>query len=158
MPYTVTDIGELTPALDAETGFQLEDPRLQELLVEATKTFNAYAAMQVSLDGSTYDRELSPKEQRLIVLFALSVWLHGEEVKAAMTAIVHTNVAGRTDLKDIPKNLRALREGTTAELQAILGEIGSGGMSGITSGIQAHELGATLNVSGGGGVHHRQTY
>lgn len=140
----VDDVGELTPALDAETGFQLEDDRLLELLIEATKTYNAYAVTQVGLTGTTYDRVLSWKEQRLIVLFALSTWLHGEEVKAAVTAIVHTNVAGRTDLKDIPKNLRALREGTMAEMVAILTEIGN---RDVVAGIQAHELGATKDVT-----------
>lgn len=142
----VVDVGQLTPALDVETGFQLEDEQLLEMLINATKTFNAYAVTQVGLAGTTYDRALTAREQRLIVLFALSMWLRGEEVKAAMTAIVHTNVAGRTDLKDIPKNLRALRELTTDEMTAILAEIGN---RDVIAGIQAHELGATKDLTVG---------
>lgn len=138
------DVGDLTPALDAETGFQLGDDRLLELLIEASKTFNAYAVQQVGLTGTTYDRELSWREQRLIVLFAMSTWLRGEEVKASMTAIVHTNVAGRTDLKDVPKRLHELREGSTAEMTAILTEIGN---RDVIAGIQAHELGATKDLT-----------
>jgi hypothetical protein len=138
------DIGDLTPALDQETGFELSDPQLLNLLIVASGTFNAWAPQAVGLSGTTYDRELTPREQRLVVLFALASYLRGEAVKSAKTAVIHTNVAGRTDLTDIAKNIAALRKGTSEEILEILDGLA---MSGGTADIQVHELGATLAVS-----------
>lgn len=135
------DIGDLTPALDLETGFELGDPRLLEMLIVATGTFNAWAPQTVGLSGTTFDRELTYREQRLIVLFATASYLHGEAVKAAKTAVIHTNVAGRTDLTDISKNLATLRKGNSDEIVGTLEELT---MVGAVQDIQAHELGATL--------------
>lgn len=139
------DVGDLTTSLDVEVGGTLEEPELQALLINAAGTFNAYASQQVGLDGTTYDRELSALEQRLMVLLAYSTYLRGLHLKSTLTGIVHTNVAGRTDLTNIPKNVKELRTLASDEIMSTIGML-SGQVSG--TGIQVHELGATLKISG----------
>ena len=134
------DIGELTPMLDQETGFALSDAQLLDLLIVAVDTFNAWAIQTVGVTGTTFDRAISNREHRLIVLFALATYLRGKESVAAITAVIHTNVAGRTDLTEIPKHLRELRRTISDEIRGILDEIG--GRVGVAD-IQVHELGAT---------------
>jgi hypothetical protein len=137
------DVGDLTTSLDVEVGGTLEEPELQVLLINAVGTFNAYAPQQVGLSGTTYDRELSAGESRLMVLLAYATYLRGLHLKSTITAVVHTNVAGRTDLTNIPKNVKELRALASDEILATIGLIAGQGSG---AGIQVHELGATLGL------------
>jgi hypothetical protein len=139
------DIGDLTTSLDVEVGGVLEEPELQVLLINAVGTFNAYAPQQIMLAGTTFDRELTAGERRLLVLLAYATYLRGLHLQTTMAGIVHTNVAGRTDLTNIPKNVKELRALASEEILATIGAL-SGQMSG--AGVQVHELGATLSGPG----------
>lgn len=139
------DIGELTTSLDVKVGGVLEEPALQVLLIDAVGTFNAYAPQEVGIAGTTLDRELSSRESYLLVMLAYATYLRGLHLQTTMTAVVHTNVAGRTDLTNIPKNVKELRAEASDEIMAAIKAL-SGSVSG--AGIQVHELGATLWRSG----------
>jgi hypothetical protein len=135
------DIGELTTSLDVKVGGILEEPALQVLLIDAVGTFNAYAPQQVDLTGTTFSRDLSSRESYLLVMLAYATYLRSLHLQSTMTAVVHTNVAGRTDLTNIPKHVKELRAEASDEILAAIAAI-SGQGSGV--GIQVHELGATL--------------
>lgn len=74
--------------------------------------FNAQVPdQQYSVVGSSDTAYFSPDpgivDQRLITLFAAISLTRGEIQKASRSAIIHSNVAGRTDLSRIPALLTA---------------------------------------------------
>jgi len=66
-------------------------------------------AVTGSGDNAYFVPEPSVEQQRLIILCAALVLTEGEISKAARQAVVHGNIAGRTDLTVIPLALTSIR-------------------------------------------------
>lgn len=108
-----TDLGELEPYLNVELGGGVASSTQPvgtldriNLLKAGVAAFNAEAPVQFELSyGTQLDRDATALEKRLIVLFAAWAWVRGRALDSSTQAIVHSNVAGRTDLSGIELGL-----------------------------------------------------
>lgn len=142
----MSDLGELVPAIDAETGFAVDTPRLIDLLLAGVVRFNAIVATPIGLTGTACDRELSPTEQRLLVMLSVLIHIRGEWMQATKNAIVHLNVAGRTDLRTPAVEYKHMVARLAEEMQGVITDLNNAGL--IGSGVGIQELGETLRPFG----------
>ena len=61
-------------------------------------------------DNAYFVPDPSKEEQRLLVLCSALVLIEGEIAKSSRNAVIHGNVAGRTDLTVVPLALSSLRD------------------------------------------------
>lgn len=143
-----TDLGDLEKALGRELGdiFTAEEMAsldLIDLLERGVDALNGEGVQEFVLTGTTLDRTATMVEKRAIVLMAAEIYVRGKAVGSSGDAIVHSNVAGRTDLSGIEfamaKRAKEIRERLTPILERIQ-------MGGVVSEVTAQELGETLEV------------
>lgn len=112
---------DLMPALSREMG----DTDSTNYIYSVDQLFSAindgYAELnsrgykqQFSVVGSGATAYFSPDpsldEQRILVLCSALILTEGEIQKSARNAIIHSNIAGRTDLSIIPQHLMQIRD------------------------------------------------
>lgn len=93
-----TDLNALVSQLKIETGGTLTTSTLLDLLVNGVGLYNADGPQSFAVTGTLLDRDATDLEKRAIVLFAAVGYLGQRAVAESENAIVHSNVAGRTDL------------------------------------------------------------
>lgn len=83
------------------------DAQLLNYISDGTDDYNEEMFQQYSIleSGATAYFSPDPNEatQKLLVLFSARALMRGELAKQARQAIIHTNVAGRTDLSNRPE-------------------------------------------------------
>lgn len=145
-----TDLGELEASLNVEVGGNVTDPQpigsldLINLLLRAVDAFNGETAQAFSVTGTLLDREASPVEKRALVLFAVLIYLSGRAVDESGSAIVHSNVAGRTDLSGVEFALAKRRKEVREQLDVVLKRLTEAGVAGE---VLAEELGETRDLA-----------
>lgn len=140
-----TDLGELQGALDVETGSALGALDLIKLLKAGVEAFNGEACRAFAVTGTTLDREATAVEKRALVLFATVAYLNQQAVAASEVAVVHSNVAGRTDLSGVEFAISKRRNEVRIQLDRVLDRLTSTGIHGE---VVAQELGETLDLAG----------
>jgi hypothetical protein len=98
-----TDLGTLEPQLATEIGATADFLERMKFLLAAVPAFNGMVPRPFDLFGTQLDRFATPIEARALVVVA--AWLHAKHIQmeSAANAIVHSNVAGRTDLTGVYK-------------------------------------------------------
>jgi len=144
-----TDLGELEVSLNVELGGSMsEEPvgslDMINLLQRAVDAFNGETAQAFSVTGTVLDREASPVEKRALVLFAVLIYLSGRAVDESGSAIVHSNVAGRTDLSGVEFAMAKRRKELREQLDVILSRLTTAGVAGE---VAAAELGETQDLA-----------
>lgn len=104
---------DLLPALAREVGdtdtsnLYYSNDQLFSAINDGLQDYNNEMFQQHSVVGSGNTAYFSPDPavtiQRLLILFSARVLMRGELAKQARQAIVHSNVAGRTDLTQRPQ-------------------------------------------------------
>ena len=140
-----TDLGELEASLDLETGQQLTSLDLQDLLINGVFPFNAAAGIPFELTGTTLDRDATALEKQLLIMFAVLVFLDREVIKYSQQAIVHSNVAGRTDLTGIEFALGKRRKELLERMAPLLAQLTAS--TGPASEVIVEEVGETLTYA-----------
>ena len=133
-----TDLGTLERHLGYQTGLTLTSYELQQLLIHAVPIFNTYAMVPVTVSGITLDRTLDDIEIQIMVLSAALLFLDQKIVEWSLNAVVHSNVAGRTDLTTIQEALRNQRDNIAKALKNLADILANGG---IAAEIYVTELG-----------------
>lgn len=146
-----TDLGELEPSLDVELGGTIDPANHPvgtldriNLLRRAVDAFNAETAQSFFLTGTTLDRDANAVEKRALVLFAVHIYVSGKAVDSSGSAIVHSNVAGRTDLSGVEFALAKRRKEIREQLDVVMARLIDAGVSGE---VVAQELGETLDLA-----------
>jgi hypothetical protein len=109
-----------------ETNYRYSDNVYRDTFIPAgIKRFNMlnYATFVVTGTGSdkAFDPEPTTELSTRIALHTAIAILNGEIQKSAHTSVVQTNPAGRTDLTQVPKDLRTQRDMLNKELSAYEG-------------------------------------
>lgn len=145
-----TDLGSLEPLLNVELGggVAAADQPVGTLdriniLKAGVAAFNAEAPQSFSLTGTTLDREATDVEKRLIVLFAAWAWVRGRALDMSTKAIVHSNVAGRTDLSGIELGLAKRAKEWRTDIDALLPRLLE---PAIAEQVHAEEMGETKDL------------
>jgi hypothetical protein len=151
----------LMPALSREMG----DTDPNNYTYNADQLFSAindgYAELnrrgyvvQFSVVGSGETAYFSPdptvEEQRVIVLCAALVLTEGEIQKSARNSIIHSNVAGRTDLTRVAEWLLQIRDRISEQIDDFVSSASSVTNSTDTDGdtlVEGAELRSTQNVN-----------
>jgi hypothetical protein len=138
-------LGELEPYLNVELGGGVAAASQPvgtldriNLLKAGVAAFNAEAPTIFTLTGVTLDREATDLEKRLIVLFSAWAWVRGRALDTSTTAIVHSNVAGRTDLSGIELGLAKRTKEWREDIDRLLPRLLE---PAIMSDVHAEELG-----------------
>ena len=144
-----TDLGELEVALNVEVGGSMSEQPigsldLINLLQRAVDAFNGETAQAFSIIGTLLDREASPVEKRALVLFAVHIYLSGQAVDHSGSAIIHSNVAGRTDLSGVEFALAKRRKEIREQLDLVMTRLTTAGVAGE---VAAQELGETRDLA-----------
>jgi hypothetical protein len=147
----MTDLGELEPFLNVELGGGIAADSQPvgtldriNLLRAGVEAFNAEAPMIFTLTGVKLDRDAMSVERRLIVLFSAWAWVRGRALDMSTQAIVHSNVAGRTDITGIELGLAKRAKEWRDEINALLPRLLEPAIMGD---IHAEELGETRNIT-----------
>ena len=112
---------DLMPALSREMGdtdasnYYYSTDQLFSAINDGVQELNRRSYKQEfsvvsSGDTAYFSPDPSQLEQRLIVLCSALVLTEGEIQKAARNAVIHSNVAGKTDLTGPPEWLLAIRD------------------------------------------------
>lgn len=141
-----TDLIELRDSFVVETGGLITDEdAIVDYLIAGLLMFNSQATDTFTATGTVLDRDATAKEKYALQTCAILAWLNGRIIYMAEQAIVASNAAGRTDLREIVKQLAKRRAELLEGLKDTLAEIiGNEAYSEIS----AHELGETLNITG----------
>lgn len=139
-----TDLKNLRARLNIDTGAQLADELLDELLIHGLSLFNGETSQIFAATGTVLDREATAVEQRAIVLYSVLGYLNRQILPATENAVVISNVSGRTDLSNIEWALNKRRTETLAMIKTVMQRIIS---HGVNSEVNATELGQTLGVT-----------
>lgn len=147
----MTDLGELEPYLNVELGGGVAAASQPvgtldriNLLKAGVAAFNAETANTFTLTGVELDRDANDIEKRLIVLFAAWAWVRGRALDSSTQAIVHSNVAGRTDLSGIELGLAKRAKEWREEINLLLPRLTDPAIMGA---VHAEELGETLDLA-----------
>ena len=146
----MTDLGELEPFLNVELGSGVTAASQPlgtldriNLLKAGVEAFNAEAPMYFTLTGVKLDRDATAIERRLIVLFSAWAWVRGRALDTSTQAIVHSNVAGRTDLSGIELGLSKRSKEWRADIDALLPRLLE---PAVMNDVHAEEMGETRNL------------
>lgn len=147
-----TDLGELEPFLNVELGGGVEEASQPvgtldriNLLRAGVAAFNAEAPTAFSYGlGTKLDRDANDVEKRLVVLFAAWAWVRGRALDSSANAIVHSNVAGRTDLSGLELGLAKRAKEWREEINMLLDRLTSPAVMGE---VHAEELGETKDIA-----------
>jgi len=145
----MTDLGELEPYLNVELGGGVAADSQPvgtldriNILKAGVAAFNAEASTVFTLTGVQLDRDATDLEKRLIVLFSTWAWARGRAIAMSSQAIVHSNVAGRTDLSGVEfalsKRTKEWREEISRLLPGLLEPV-------VMSDVHAEEMGESKN-------------
>lgn len=147
----MTDLGALEPFLNVELGGGVAADSQPvgtldriNLLRAGVEAFNAEAPMTFTLTGTTLDRDATAVERRLIVLFAAWAWVRGRALDTSTQAIVHSNVAGRTDLSGIELGLAKRTKEWRDEIDNLLQRLLEPAIMGD---VHAEEMGETKDLT-----------
>lgn len=148
----VTDLGDLEPFLNVELGGGVTAASQPvgtldriNLLKAGVLAFNAEAPWQFAFGvGTKLDREATETEKRLLVLYAAWAWVRGRALDTSTDAIVHSNVAGRTDLSGIELGLAKRTKEWRLDIDALLPRLTE---PAIARDVVAEELGETKDFS-----------
>lgn len=145
-----TDLGELEPLLNVELGGGVAADSQPvgtldriNILKAGLAAFNAEAPFSFSLSGTRLDREATDVEKRLIVLFSAWAWVRGRALDTSTQAIVHSNVAGRTDLSGIELGLSKRTKEWRVDIDKLLERLNQ---PAIMEDVTAAELGETKDL------------
>jgi hypothetical protein len=146
-----TDLGELEPLLNVELGGGVTAASQPvgtldriNLLKAGVAAFNAEAPLEFEFaSGTRLDREATAVEKRLIVLFSAWAWVRGRALDTSGDAIVHSNVAGRTDLTGIELGLAKRTKEWRDDIDRLLSRLTE---PAIAKEVLAEELGETKDV------------
>lgn len=147
----MTDLGELEPYLNVELGGGVAATSQPvgtldriNLLKAGVEAFNAEAPMTFTLTGVKLDRDATAVERRLIVLFSAWAWVRGRALDMSTQAIVHSNVAGRTDLSGIELGLSKRAKEWRTEIDGLLPRLLEPAIMGD---VHAEEMGETKDLT-----------
>lgn len=138
-----TDLRDLRPRLDIDTGSKLSPEKLDELLIHGVELFNAETSQIFTVTGSLLDRDANPLEKRCITMFSLLGYLDEQIVNASENAVVVSNVAGRTELANLEWALGKRRTELRDRIDAVLSRLTS---FGVNSEVSCEEIGQSLGV------------
>lgn len=138
-----TDLRDLRPGLHIDTGSELAEEKLDDLLVHGVDLYNAEAPQVFTVTGRLLDRDANAAEKRAITLFSLLGYLNEQIMPATLNAVVISNVAGRTDLKNLEWSLNKRRDETRKMIDLVLVRVRQ---AAVVAEVTASELGLTLNV------------
>ena len=147
-----TDLGDLEPFLNVELGGGVTAASQPvgtmdriNLLKAGVLAFNAETPWEFSYaSGTRLDREATQTEQRLLVLYAALAWVRGRALDTSNNAIVHSNVAGRTDLTGIELGLAKRTKEWRDEINWLMTRLTE---PSIARDVHAEELGDTKDIS-----------
>ena len=145
----MTDLSDLIDHLDLEVGSGLlTQEQLEGLLKSGVVQYNAFAVQAYTLSGAlglTLDRDASAQDAVAILLWALYVYLKGESSRASRSAVVVSNPAGRTDMKNVEWALaKRAKELHDERLMPLMKRIN---MPAVAGEVSANELGDTKDLS-----------
>jgi len=141
-----TDLTELRPSLNIETGKMLTSDELDELLTEGLLTFNAAIPRPFELGSDlTVDRDMTPREKRAYVLWCAVMFFDQKSTEWSLNAVKHRNAAGATDLTGVEfalaKRRKELMDQQLTPLMAELNQVG------VTTEVKVQELGESLDFA-----------
>ena len=104
-----------------DTNYRYSDNVYRDTFIPAgTKRFNLHNYQTFTITGSGDAKVFDPtpveEQATRIALHTAIVILNGEIQKAAHSSVVQTNPAGRTDMTNVSKDLRAQRDTLEAQL------------------------------------------
>ena len=106
------------------TNYHHTDNVLIDKIDIGAKRLSARWSQEYVITGTGPTRAISPEptkdDLQMIYLMSAMIVLDGEITEASRNAISVTSPAGRTDLMEIPKQLRATRKEVSDELNLIL--------------------------------------
>ena len=147
----MTDLGELEPLLNVELGGGVAGDSQPigtldriNLLKAGVAAFNAEAPDPFTLTGVKLDRDANDIEKRLLVLFSAWAWMRGRALDTSTQAIVHSNVAGRTDLSGIELGLSKRTKEWRADIDGLLPRLTQ---PAVMADVHAEELGETKDLA-----------
>ena len=145
-----TDLIELRDSFVVETGGLVTDEdQIVDYLIAGLTLYNGTANQAFTATGTLLDRDATGKERYALLVCAKLAYLNGRIIYMAEQAIVASNAAGRTDLREIVKQLAKRRDELLEDLKDTLASIVG---NEAYSEISAEELGETLNITGRGSV------